>query len=345
MLKSCVFFSIWLFILQILTSFAGIFFFSTVPRATADFASSLTAVRTVQMNFSETSRKYSFDEFTQIVEKNNIASPEYYTFEFSSENGLVSATTDFDKRVGNIIEGRGITKDDIESCARYVVVGTTVLDESGIHKTELKIGDSVKINGVDFEIIGFNKTLAKNFEIPYTTGFEVFPLANVFINFPSGLSDSQLDSITEYCLNSLENVYSSDRITIGAVLMSYNGSMIIASIFVIIIALLNLCFIYKFILRRMNKYFTVLRICGMSSCGVLGHIYAVYAIILVLSFALGTAAMLIVYKTADLEVLKNISIDFSVIITVFLAFAAVVAILLIQAVAAVKKPIKEELLV
>lgn len=344
MLNNCRFFTVWLFILQILTSFAGIFFFSTVPRATVDFVSSLNGLRIVRLNFTEPSRKYSFDEFTRIVENNNIASPEGYTFSFSSENGHVYATTAFDIRNASIVEGRGLTKDDIESHARYVVAGTTVLD-GGIYKTELKIGDLVKINGVDFEIIGFYSTSAREFEIPYTTGFELFPLADVSIIFPPGHSDSQLDNITEYCLSSLENVYSTDRLTIVAVFMSYNGSMIIASIFVIIIALLNLCFIYKFILKRMNKYFAVLRICGMSSRGVVGHIYAVYAVILVLSFALGTAAMLIVYKTADLKILKDISIDFSVIITVFLAFAAVVAILLIQAVAAVKKPIKEELLV
>ena len=345
MLKSNPFFTCWMFILQIMTSFAGIFFFSTVPQATADFAASLNSVRTVQLVFSDPSQRYSFNDLYEIIENNKIALPEYITFEFMSDEKCVTATTDFNKWAGRIVDGRGITAQDVELGAECAVIGTTAVEENGIQETKFKIGDFIKINGFDFEIIGFKQADENDIEIPYTTGFNMFSLSQMYVNFPSGLSDSQLNSITEYCVNSIEGVSALKRLTIGDVLMSYNGTMIIAAIFVIVIELLNLSFIYKFILKSMNKYFAVLRICGLSSRGIVGHIYAVYSIILVISFGLGTLALFIVRKTANLDIFKSINLDISTIAIVFSAFAAVISLLLIRAVRAVYRPIKEELLV
>lgn len=85
--KSNTFFSLWLIIIQTLTTFACIFFYSTVPSATTDLASSLMSVRTISFNFNLPSNEYSFDELKAIIEKNGIAVPDSYSFTFYSEEG------------------------------------------------------------------------------------------------------------------------------------------------------------------------------------------------------------------------------------------------------------------
>ncbi len=347
MLKSNTFFTVWMFCLQVMTAFAGIFFFSTVPMATTELASSLKAVRTVTLKFYEPSTEYSYENLREIIACNGISNPESFTFGFYSDAEYeLIAHTNVGTYAGSVVEGRGISDADITMESYVVVAGTTVIEEEydQLVKTNLKLGDSITVGGTEYEIVGFKSTSSKNLEIPYTTGFSSFALSSIAITFPEGLSDRQFDEIEKYAVNALHNTVADRKLDIGDVLYSYNGSMIFTAIFVVIIALLNLCFVYKFILKRMSGYFAVLKICGESSKGLVALVYSVYYIILILSFVTGMVGLLVVKQTAGFEFLAKADISFKVILAVFFAFATVMSALLVQAVITIRKPVKEELL-
>ena len=345
--KSNTFFAIWLIIMQTLTTFACIFFYSTVPSATTDLASSLMSVRTISFNFNLPSNEYSFDELKAIIEKNGIAVPDSYSFTFYSEEGnTISGAANLETQASSVTEGRGITFQDVENKHRVVVAGTTHVDNFSeeITKTELKIGDKIYIDGTEFEIIGFKKNFSNYFEIPYTTGFDNFFLSTISVTLPDGLADGQIAAIQEYVSGAVNGVSVEQGLKISDITFSYLSEIIITSIFVIIIAFMNLCFIYKFIAKRMSDYFSILRIVGESSIAAALHIYLVYMAILAVSFVLGTAALMIVKNFSGLSVFENTHLNLSSILFTLAAFAVALSLLLIPSIKSVIKPIKEELL-
>lgn len=336
MFRQHTFFAVWLAFLQAITAFAGIFFFSAVPKATADLASSLVGFRSAMFSFSPPSSEYSYEELSGIIADNGTAIPENYSFVFySGENCNLISDTDEKSRAGGVVKGRGITAEDIENRSRVAVAG-----DNG----ETQPGQKIKIGGTDFEIVGLKNESGNYFEIPYTTGFDLFAVSEFQVTFPEGLADGQIDNMCEYIASSVHNCEPLERMNVSEFIISSNGTMIVTAVFVMIIALFNLCFVYKFILKRMSGYFAILRICGDSSKGIAGLIYAVYGVILTASFAAGTAVLFIVKLTSDFAVLVNTDINFKVILTVFAAFAAIMSIFLLQAVKALRKPVKEEML-
>ena len=300
---------------QVVVTFAYLFFYTTVPRNTAEYLKNAWEVRTINMEFENPEKGYPVESLLECIENNGMQQPEKIVFYFGetaeSESNLVA----YYKPEENIdlIEGKGIVQEDIYQ-KRHVMVG--VEEPLMGMSNNYKIGSEIKRGGITFKVIGIRKIFDGE-EIPYTVGFQSYYLKHMELTYPSGITTKEKESLKEYFECGLDSV--------KVMLPKSDVERTVEQLFLIlavsacagITAIVTFVFLFQFMLENNKRYFQILNLCGASG----GYCILLLLEVFVMLFSGGFLLGLLSYY---ITIGKNIGLIWSDVGWVYLTFIGVI---------------------
>lgn len=152
--------------------------------------------------------------------------------------------------------GSYFSKEAFESGKMQVIV-------NNLQDKDYKIGDIFTINNAEYTIVGLASNNDYN-EIPFkafTTYSEINRIVFVTDEIPN---KTQSEAMTQYLYSEFNNVQVKPPVEANYFLSSENLVSYLVSILIFLLAIVNISYIYKYILQSRKKYFVVIRICGCS---------------------------------------------------------------------------------
>lgn len=284
---------------QVVVTFAYLFFYTSVPRNTAEYLKNAWEVRTINMEFENPEKGYSVESLLECIENNGMQLPENILFYFGETADSESNLVAYYKPEKNIdlIEGKGIAQEDINE-KRHVMVG---VEEPTIGRSNVyKIGDQIRRGDTAFEVVGVRK-IFEGEEIPYTVGCQFYHLKSIEITYPSGITTKAKESLKEYFECNLDSV--------KVMLPKSDVERTVEQLFLIlavsvcagITAIVTFVFLFQFMLENNRRYFQILNLCGASGGYCILLLLEVFGMLFSGGFLLGLLSYYItIGKTAGL---------------------------------------------
>lgn len=224
----------------------------------------------------------------------------------------------------NVYFGERISEANVQNADKVVVAPSYYL-----RINNRKVGDTVSLDGTDYKIIGENDLSNSNFEIPYTTLLNQQIADSISVILPQYTSAEEYQRVEEY-------IKSNTDLQVKSIVMSKrdeeldrrSSSDLQFSVFVFALAFINFTYLYRYILEKRKRTFSVFKILG---CGNVRSFFVLLLEIIILysvSFALGTLLSLlsnyvILPKLLDTQEIKLVPGDLGQLYVVILAVLTV----------------------
>ncbi len=128
--------------------------------------------------------------------------------------------------------------------------------------SDVKIGDTYELFGEDYKIIG--STLESEFIVPYSSLTDIVKLSSICMVFNKDLSSVEVKILED----DIQNILGGGNITYPDL---YPTNMYVSAIgyisvflFVMLVAIMNIVYLYSYMMNRRRHETAVLRICGCS---------------------------------------------------------------------------------
>ncbi|NLL05435.1 MAG: ABC transporter permease [Clostridiaceae bacterium] len=212
-----------------------------------------------------------------------------------------------------------------------IIVSTSVFDEELFRDTVNIVGKYYELGNKKFKIVGVDGMLANNmFEIPYNDflkdKYKVSMINIIFEKRLSGKQQAVFEKLTEKLLPN--SILSIPPVHNKQIYSTFITNIAIAVI-IVILAVINLMYLFVYLLERKRNEFIIHRIYGATKIDILFMQIFEYAILNVSSFTVAV----IIFKVFDNLVLKRIGITTIVkasdltLIFVFLMFISVLSMI------------------
>jgi len=329
-------------VVQIIVSFAYIFFYTTAPQNRAKYISAKIDVRTISLDFNEEGLDdSSSDNFLNIIKKNDISDVEDITFYFAdSQNNIYISYLKPDDQSGDI-SGESISQDDIYNIEPVIIA---VLMEDLYPDTNpklLSIGDTIPIDNIEFVVIG-TRYFRNYDEIPYSIGLKKLKLVNTDVIFPISITDKQKESLKDYFENNFSNVTVNLPTTATQATFEKLFLLILCSIFTGIISVVTFTFIFKYLIDKTKKIYTINRICGASNKYNIILIIEIFISLFTLSYIFAIVLFQISNMYIHIKIFDNVAFKIKDGLLIYIIFILVIFILILPyAISFIKKTIKE----
>ena len=177
-----------------------------------------------------------------------------FAFSIFQDNGnMIAATHTY---TPYLYFGRYFTKQEIDSGSATAILSQSLYDE--YHESS-----QIMISGKPYDIFTYSDRVFT--EIPFNSLDENTQLVTMQIFFKNMLSLSMVEALGKQ----LKNAFPSSSITLPSApdlqAVSKNLYKSYLSIFIIIVALLNLSYLYRYLLKKREKKYGVYRVCGCST--------------------------------------------------------------------------------
>lgn len=162
-------------------------------------------------------------------------------------------------KYSGIIIGKDLSKDDITNGYKKVVLTY----DSLYNNTSLEVGNFYKINGTDYEIIGF--AINDYISIPFNSIKDKNIITGICITTNTEFDASEIEQFT----NKLSNIFKNSEIIqpINDDKAGQSSSFKITTFMIVVLMALgifNLSYLYIFILEQRKKQYAIFQICGCS---------------------------------------------------------------------------------
>ncbi len=184
------------------------------------------------------------------------------------------------------IVGKSISQQNIANQTTVMICGNEDLTYNPDAK-HFNTGDSVDLDGVKFSVIGCYNSIGESGEIPYTVGLSHFTLTELQLLVPSDSTDNQKERLGDYVKRLIPN----GKVTLPQPLtQKVLMNMFIPFAAALIIgfsALINLLFIFKYMLESSQEDYFILKICGCSNRKLFSVLFSELVLLYTLSFLAG----------------------------------------------------------
>lgn len=256
-------------LVQVTVSTGFIFFFTTTYTTGKNYLKQYDSMRTIRADLQPSTSVSNAETLPDKLMNNSVLKPTNIVFTFilpSEKNSASPRTftayqnpTEFQGR----IQGQKITEKQIQEKASVLVSGN--FGDPTVSGNRYQTGTTVKLDGTDFKVIGTDP-LCNNTcgEIPYTVGLHSFSLLNVSVMVPADAVDDQKEQLGQYLHNLLPEA--SMKIPVSLTQKTFSNLMFpfIAGLLVGVSALINLLFIFKYMLESSRKSYFVFQACGCN---------------------------------------------------------------------------------
>ena len=156
--------------------------------------------------------------------------------------------------------------------------------------TRYATGSTVQLNGMPFQVIGTNPlSYHMSGEIPYTVGLRSFVLTQVDVTIPASAADDEKQQLSDYVRGLLPGA----KLTVPQSLTERTFVSLffpfLAALLIGVSALVNLLFIFKYMLESSKKSYFVLQVCGCSRGKMLEILFGELLLLFTGCYLLGTA--------------------------------------------------------
>lgn len=270
--------------------------------------------------------KYDTSVINKIL-KNGVAKPEQVVFYFAATNEknpkIVCAYLDADNK-GRVVSGSPITDNDVKSHAMVVVPANNQkeLEPNPKYHEKHSVGDRVTIGGRKFTAVGLRSDGDYD-EVPYTTAFSDFRLTGFDFLAPQGLTDTEKKQIGDYFSLSLDTADVKLPKPMAQKLLTNLFFPLVASVFTGIIAILNFIFLYRYMIERCRKDYTIIRICGCSRAKSLLIMFSQFLLLFAASYILSVFGIAVL-KLCGVPAFKPVTLSAFGCIAVFITFVVII---------------------
>ena len=161
----------------------------------------------------------------------------------------------------NIFFGNRISEGNIKNFDKVVVAPASYL--KNLNK---KQNDIITLNGQNFIVLGENNIAVDKFEIPYTTFFTLFKIEKINIILSEITPPEEYQKIESYLKsNQILSVQQLIMPKYDEELLRRMSSDLIFCILVFGLAFINLSYMYRYILEKRKKIFSVYKISGCNN--------------------------------------------------------------------------------
>ena len=205
------------------------------------------------------SKDYGKDELTKILNsilsdnKNNIKQIILYSDKDKIKSNFIYPDKQYQfTQIGNYFK-----EIDFQQGEHQIIINDTS------NEISFKTGDTYNIRKTSYKIIGIALINEYN-EIPYKALDFLNGINRIFIKSEYIPSNNQANKMMEYLNSKITNANIEAPEKINYILSTKNVLEYSISIIVILLAMINISYLYRYILQRCKKQFAVMRICGCS---------------------------------------------------------------------------------
>jgi hypothetical protein len=329
-------------VVQIIVSFAYIFFYTTAPQNRAQYISAKGYVRTISLDFNEEELgDSSYEDFLNVINNNNISEIEDITFHFAdNQNNIYVSYLKTNNHSGDIT-GKSISQDNINNSDPVIIAALMANLYPDTKPKQLSIGDAISIDNIEFVVIG-TRYVSNYDEIPYSIGLDKFKLVNTEVLFPTGITDKQKESLKDYFENSFSNVAVTLPATAAQETYEKMFLLILCSIFTGIISVVTFTFIFKYLIDKTKKIYIVNRICGASNKYNIELIIEIFVGLFSIAYICAIILFQISNMIIHIDIMDNVALKIRDGIIIYFIFILLIFIMIIPyAFFFIKKTIKE----
>ncbi|MDR0919501.1 MAG: hypothetical protein LBM93_09715 [Oscillospiraceae bacterium] len=287
-----------LFLTQIITLFAFLFFFSNIVTARAEYVDTLEYMRTFEITYNSDIKA---SEIIDAMGKNTDIKPENIIFRAFVDDieilSLYSIKGQDKSGVGEEISQSNIDNKDyvaiigIGDRISEKINGEIEVEESVLKGTE--IGDEIKIGENSFKVIGVRDS--NRTEIPYTT-LGNYNIDNISVIIPPNISSVRKTNYTDFLESSFEGCEVEPPHTVAQKVFLNLLIPFVASLLISFFSVLTFSFLQLFLIKRCKKDFAIMKLCGCNQTKIMFIIVLTFVILLTLSFIIALCSYMIFYS-------------------------------------------------
>ncbi len=167
-------------------------------------------------------------------------------------------TADYNKYENKyVIYGRYFEKDEFFTSESKVVLNTA--DEG------YKIGNTFFIDGHEYEIIGINWSNQVYNEVTYQNFIENYSTTQISVEFLEIPTLKQIKETSNHISSIMPNSVVYEPENVNFVDYFTGSSEYIISICIVVLSILNISYLYTYVLSKRKRLFCIYRLCGASS--------------------------------------------------------------------------------
>ncbi len=292
-------------------------------------------MRTIKTELNSPVPQNSVDNLVMKLQKNPEVAPDNIrlTFTLNSEKEKEKPRTFIAYLYPDLykdrIVGRSISQKNIASQTPVMISGNEDLNFNPAAR-HFHTGDYVDLDGIKFSVIGCYNSIGESGEIPYTVGLSHFTLTELQLLLPADTTDNQKERLGDY----LKSLIPNGKVTLPQPLTQkvlMNMFIPFAAAFIIgISALVNLLFIFKYMLESSQEDYFVLKICGCGNHKLFSVLFSELVLLYTLSYLAGEflfSKLRQVFRENTLFV--NSQLDASPVVIVYLVSVLLIVLVMV----------------
>lgn len=248
---------------QIIISVGFVFFLTTIIQARTEYVKEFTILRMIDVEVDNYYNRNQLDDIINSVKITNEYENVRILFQDeSTDDKQIFQSYIYTDYANNDVIGKGITDKDIQQKEKVVVMVNDEIGDPDRESLEYEIGNSFMIQGEPFHIIGYR--ISTYPEIPYTIAVENMKIMEVRFQLKAHPSDNKMDSVQRFIQELLPdgNIEMPEKLNMRTL---QNLMLILySSAFVIVCAIFNFLFVFKYMIEKSSFTYNVLRLCGSS---------------------------------------------------------------------------------
>ncbi|WBY64208.1 FtsX-like permease family protein [Thermocaproicibacter melissae] len=315
-----------------IVSLGLVFFFTTIFTSGENYIRNYDRMRTVVATLNQSVSNSSLTDLPEKLENNPVMKLTNIQYDFilhsdiEKENPPHLIAYQNPNEFKSRIIGESITSKQIADCSPVLVCANESVGSASVSK----VGDSKLLDGLTLKVIGFYPSYHEYGEIPYTFGLQHFVLQSVSLRMPVDATDDRKEQLGDYVKTVLPECSVTVPKPMTQSVLSHMLLPLAAGIIVGISALVNLLFIFKYMLECSRNDLSVYLVCGCSRLKLSAVFACELFLLYTLCFTAGTLLFVwLRYANAENTIFLGSELRIAHVLAVYAGSLIVIALIMI----------------